>query len=685
MSHNVHLIPKRYRAAAFREQQRADGKPSNLKRNRKWRRRPANLVKEYLRRQKNGKWLETHIWHAKRMFMAVRWGYKIAMKPTLKIYRVSYRHTSHGCTIYDASYYNVFELCGPETSIISLLRRLCPSSFCAFAAKSYLNGARSGRCHLYHPEKYPFQLICPVQFLWRPPQDGENRLLWLMIHPSAVSELSSVIESLLVHDGDVKLTVRENHLVRFELRGQRSTLMLQNCLQHQIDTRDAHTQQFWEYFTKTANPNCLPEGLVIASNVRDPRLKMPNTRTLREKSQPNQPRKLTRGPDDNHVSVLMSDSIPHGLAQGKLWDEDERKELVRLRTPQELLRKKKAQHAFSIRYAPEPSEKLLPILMIQNKGGLSRGYGGGWDLLLPAGYAHMFWKAFVFSGAIPIGLQERRAQLFEQGFPSFPEDYPDTNSYLMDENELGRDRKVKALLRPKSKRMNFQKIGIKSIYKVDWGLIIPHIAGADKMSDNEDTVDHDVILEGNNSLDEIVFASKPPLPILQKCTATRNLAILRGEALASFLNSVGMYSQASLDLGRNRKFALSSLAIDRCLVPVRLRPCRRGVPKYNAQIIMPTREDFHELANDAAWAGRSLPVKWRAEADKHLGCLVGFATYGNFSLVRAGGFAIGFCSASAIQDLVHLQNEMMHPGSLIVLFRNPTSRQFRPAYLSFIV
>ena len=41
------------------------------------RRRPHNLMKEYLRRQAKTRWLRTHLWHAKRFHMRKIFGYLI--------------------------------------------------------------------------------------------------------------------------------------------------------------------------------------------------------------------------------------------------------------------------------------------------------------------------------------------------------------------------------------------------------------------------------------------------------------------------------------------------------------------------------------------------------------------------------------------------------------------------------
>jgi ribonuclease P/MRP protein subunit POP1 len=49
-------------------------------------------------------WLETHLWHAKRMKMVHKWDRTIALTPTQKSFRPAYRASKHGVSIYDASY-----------------------------------------------------------------------------------------------------------------------------------------------------------------------------------------------------------------------------------------------------------------------------------------------------------------------------------------------------------------------------------------------------------------------------------------------------------------------------------------------------------------------------------------------------------------------------------------------------
>ena len=67
------------------------------KKSRHTRRKPRNLLEEYNRRQRKHVWLETHIWHAKRMKMVDAWGYRLADHPTDKGFRACYRAMKNHC------------------------------------------------------------------------------------------------------------------------------------------------------------------------------------------------------------------------------------------------------------------------------------------------------------------------------------------------------------------------------------------------------------------------------------------------------------------------------------------------------------------------------------------------------------------------------------------------------------
>ena len=65
----------------------------------KQRRKPSNMKLEYERRQRKNKWLETHVWHAKRMKMCEKYGFKIAEHCSDKGIRQAYMSMTHGCLL----------------------------------------------------------------------------------------------------------------------------------------------------------------------------------------------------------------------------------------------------------------------------------------------------------------------------------------------------------------------------------------------------------------------------------------------------------------------------------------------------------------------------------------------------------------------------------------------------------
>lgn len=193
MSHNVKRMPRRVREMVTIKANKHK-KPS-----RKHRRRPKNLLQEYIRRQKSKVWLETHIWHAKRFKMADKWGYKIPYQPTNKSARASYRATQHHCQMIDVSYLCCIEILGKEENILNGASSLCNSQTGpTIGAKMYLEGTREGNCVLYKQNQYPQGPICPVTFLWRPKSELEPlRQLWIWCHPSSFEELWKELETCL--------------------------------------------------------------------------------------------------------------------------------------------------------------------------------------------------------------------------------------------------------------------------------------------------------------------------------------------------------------------------------------------------------------------------------------------------------------------------------------------------------
>ncbi|XP_016986513.1 ribonucleases P/MRP protein subunit POP1 [Drosophila rhopaloa] len=190
MSHHPKRLPRKYRQAHKSQMGKGGNQPVNGKRpSRKYRRRPKNLMREYVRRQRRHVWLETHIWHAKRFHMVERWGHRLAFASCDKTYRACYRASAEHCLLQDISFYGCVELRGPLDTLRQGFARLTsPQCGLGVTAKTFLTGRREGSVELFEDGRYPHGALQRASFMWRPREKEEDQAehtLWLWLHPSA--------------------------------------------------------------------------------------------------------------------------------------------------------------------------------------------------------------------------------------------------------------------------------------------------------------------------------------------------------------------------------------------------------------------------------------------------------------------------------------------------------------------
>lgn len=202
MSHNTHRLPLRLRDAALklaeRSQRGAEKPPQPKSRSRRARRRHTHLLLEFNRRQRRSRWLETHIWHAKRFHMQNSWSYRLPHTPTAKSYRASYRAMDTHTLLQDLSYFCCLELRGPEEQILRALSQLTSKQTGpTFAASVCLSGARAGRLLLYRAGQFPHGALGPAEFLWRPRgPEHTHRQLWIWIHPALKQDVLPELQAV---------------------------------------------------------------------------------------------------------------------------------------------------------------------------------------------------------------------------------------------------------------------------------------------------------------------------------------------------------------------------------------------------------------------------------------------------------------------------------------------------------
>jgi len=179
-SHDVRRLPKRL---LERAKQEMDDTNATSKATRKYKRKPRNLLEEYTRRSRKKKWLETHIWHAKRFKMVEKWGYKIAEQPCDKSFRACYRASVKSCLIQDQSYMEVIEIIGCFENIKEGLSQLVSQQDNRFCDEHIYSGAQYSTAMIYEANKYPLHAIGPVRFLWVSNNSESECKIIFIVHP----------------------------------------------------------------------------------------------------------------------------------------------------------------------------------------------------------------------------------------------------------------------------------------------------------------------------------------------------------------------------------------------------------------------------------------------------------------------------------------------------------------------
>eukprot|EP01119_Soliformovum_irregulare_P023635 TRINITY_DN8296_c0_g1_i1.p1 TRINITY_DN8296_c0_g1~~TRINITY_DN8296_c0_g1_i1.p1 ORF type:complete len:703 (-),score=165.05 TRINITY_DN8296_c0_g1_i1:20-2128(-) len=626
MSHNPRRMPRRLRDAAEREFLNSATKPPG-KKHRAHKRRPGYALNDYIRRQMTAKWLETHLWSAKRMRMEARWGFKLAIECNDKGDRSIYYASSYASTMYDASYQGIVEMSGDYASLHDLLKTITDPDRAVMTSNMFISGDRSGSCYIYHPGSHPKKLIAEIKFLWRPlgtvgnsmgtvgvPDSTTQTALWMWYHPLVETELMKVLQQQASTWPTVTVTNLNYGLNRFELRGPSATQILRSVIH---PTEKEPPFKFWNYVSKIRSPASVPSGKVVAISSMIPVL--------------NTYKKATT----HHVTNFSQDEssqweeISHAFtAHSPLWDRNFREN--------------------------SEERKFLPIIAIQVPGNLSRGYGSGWDVISPAGSGKGLWLSLSYAGARAIGLKERNRIQFEEGRISFPEDFPGTEAYFQHESVMSDILTREYHKRPPAKRANFFKLKISHPFTSPWKEILG-IPNSEEI----------VILAGNHLQDFQDWISLSP----RKKTSS---------------------GQKWVPRVRNSDEIPPSLRpfFDHALVRVTIRMTSKGTSPRFSTICHPTMEDIQEMdskKNNSEW---NPPLeKIRSENSPKTGWgdqsvwdtsrrIMGYVCQGKFSYVRGEGFAFGLVRARDMRDIVQMKKQNR------VLVRSPTSLQYRMAYIA---
>ncbi|KAJ2009250.1 Ribonucleases P/MRP protein subunit pop1 [Coemansia thaxteri] len=693
-SHNVKRVPVRLREKAMSEMKKSaqssktlgeSGKLTNAKKSNRYKRRRAKSVREeYQLRQTNKRWLETHVWHAKRMHMKEIWGTMIADSPNERSHRAAYHAAMEKTYLQDVSFYRTVELIGPAEAITQLVQCLAAPGDLTIAMTCYASGSRMAPLLLYRAGQYPLAMLGPASALWRPANGDQLRTLWIRIHPaiadSVISELAGAKAVVAGPDAQYpRINDISSNLVSLELLGNQSTSMLATVLAHATDPESLGSSILQSIRT-LPSPATVPESIVIALRIHDPRLHFPfKLDPAGSELLPEQQRRLEeimlRWPAD---SASLSETNDGGV-----WDYARCAIDLESRPAEHSLNERRhAQLIPGAKLEPDPSidvtvplilvrtgpESLLGTRVIENGNQLVDNLAHGWTVIAPRGWGMSLWVALNFAGARAQGLQERHHIGFEAGLPTFPANWPGTDAYDRWAGAIATDDFGRWSRLPPGKRPNYLQMGIETPFYSPFHRLLgmthappayPQISAdslqcrmrrlrkirackaalgaspADVEDGSNDAEMASVSGEEFSSADMWLVTGERLSDVVKALLTTPSQIDCDMKPDLSFLQwSEPLLSAVRRDnIGTLRDLPRDMQLIDHCLVRVRLICSGRGVPSKNAPI----------------YASTCTVAAMNQRADSELldpkgAAVIGYVMTGSFSLARGCGMAIGACS-----------------------------------------
>ncbi|KAG0334323.1 hypothetical protein BG000_008415 [Podila horticola] len=667
-SHNIKRLPVRLRDRAMREVESDPVKKGKKPDNRHKKRRPGTITQEYLRRQGTKRWLETHIWHAKRMRMVEQWGYKLAEHSNEHGIKSAYKSSHHQCILQDSSYNGCLEITGPKKSIVQLFDHMLDPSMPTIGSARYIDGRRQYFTYLYERDSFPQNLIAPATFLWKQEKpSGEETMdvdelsksgqLWVWIHPSAFDQAHESIKKTLadLKLGDVAVTDLENALVTFDFTGPRSTALLQAvlhpCTSDHIN-KDAH--KVWDTISHLRTSSSLPPGVVLSLLVEDPRLTFPHKASSRPVTIPTETLKDTQD---------LIAHWPKTAAVSTLWSAEERDQLLANMVSEGALNQRRAANLVpGTKLTPTAADAQIPVLLVQREGKpqISRAPGGG-------------------------------------------------STYDAYAAEAKTEAQAKYDRKPVAKRINYAKFGVEDPFGAAWIKCLR--AGMARLGAEQ---------EQFAALDEkkIWLLQTPALFSAMKDLARR--VVKDGEQLTIALLNKTLVEGHVQDLLKKRSLesVLASPRIEEALVRVGVDFLNRGTIGMNGMIYLIPKDTYQEWATRANLKGKRTldgqprhkkeAKSWVDDSDDEMeeddkDCddlemirpppetLLGYVTTGQYCYSEGKSYGIGCCSALGLARLITFESKAgATPSSgpkvpkMMVLVRSIRSKASRLAKLTVL-
>lgn len=480
-------------------------------------------------------------------------------------------------------------------------------------AKDCISGCRSGDTILYHSHSYPNHAIGPVQFLWRPEDEGMKRQLWLLVDPSITNVLTKEIDvnmKSLATSGNVIVTNMKDELVHYKLIGPQSNDVIVQTV-HPVwssavnsdgdegrwwmtkhlalnDAAIADKKKFFEYLSCTKTPAEFPNKIIVGATVTDFRFSMLDK---------------TPSPTVHDITSTANcqEIVTPTLPQSCIWDKAIR-QCVSV-VPDHQLNRVRSDRLHDTTEQLKELEFCLPLLLLHQTVS---GVGVGWDILVPTGWGKSLWLSLVYHGARAVGFEEIKQCHLEQLILHYPTDFPDTDTGHQLELHNLKVLQTKYCKYPPDKRPNFGKLRSLSPFLPVWSSVIGcHSNGDDSSritSTEEQEIDKTlpVAKKIKLSIDNSSMEKDIPYYVLRSAQCILSLSnLLNHLKTVKKITSQENWSSLLNDM------QLSIITVDhsRSLVAVSFVMCHRGNPSARSMLCIPSAEDLSKLSNDETYYG----------------------------------------------------------------------------------
>eukprot|EP01006_Ploeotia_vitrea_P003651 TRINITY_DN112996_c0_g1_i1.p1 TRINITY_DN112996_c0_g1~~TRINITY_DN112996_c0_g1_i1.p1 ORF type:complete len:581 (+),score=95.93 TRINITY_DN112996_c0_g1_i1:118-1743(+) len=254
---------------------------------------------------------------------------------------------------------------------------------------------------------------------------------------------------------------------------------------------------------------------------------------------------------------------------------------------------------------PTPKATEIDAMFIQLPSAAARptsGCGGGWLVVLPAGYGGNYWYRLAYSGAKAVGVKERANMKLEMQQPNFPQDFPDSKLYTQWAEDQFKQRKAQFIRRPPSKRPNYSTLHIASPFTTDF----THLATKQDTEDEQQpqttpkqpTQQQAAEGEVDNNNKDKKEKPKPTDPkaarkLLKKQAKKRKQALLYSK---TFQDTVDTTTSLRLLRGKQQLGTLSKILPSNIgLLQVNIRLPDGGPCHWNAHLYLLSKQDWDTI------------------------------------------------------------------------------------------